>query len=90
VISDPESGELVCASCGRVLADNVEETRAEWRNFGAETTRRVRVGSPASLARHDMGLSTVIGRENTDASGALLSATVRSAIGRWRTWDSRS
>lgn len=36
-----------------------------------------------------MGLATVIGRENTDARGALLSATVRSAIGRWRTWDNR-
>lgn len=90
MISDPESGEMVCSSCGLVLADNVVDTRAEWRNFGAETTHRIRAGASGTLARHDMGLATVIGRENTDAGGALLSATVRSAIGRWRTWDARS
>lgn len=89
MISDPESGEIVCGSCGLVLSDRTMETRAEWRNFGAETAHRTRAGDPASLARHDMGLATVIGRENTDARGSLLTATVRSAIGRWRTWDSR-
>lgn len=90
MISDPESGETACSSCGLVLSDRTLDTRAEWRNFGAETAHRTRAGDPASLARHDMGLATVIGRENTDARGALLSAAVRSAIGRWRTWDSRS
>ncbi len=88
-ISDPESGETFCGNCGLVLSDKTVETRAEWRNFGTETTHRTRTGDPASLARHDMGLATVIGRENTDARGALLSAMVRSAIGRWRTWDGR-
>lgn len=89
MISDLESGETVCNDCGQVLSDKAVETRAEWRDFGAETAHRARTGGPASLARHDMGLATVIGRENTDAKGAPLSATVRSAIGRWRTWDSR-
>lgn len=51
---------------------------------------RIRVGSPSSAARHDRGLSTVIGRENTDAGGAPLSTTVRTAIVRWREWDRRS
>ncbi len=89
MISDQESGETVCGNCGLVLSDKTVETRAEWRNFGAETAHRTRAGDPTSLARHDMGLATVIGRENTDARGALLSTTVRFAIGRWRTWDSR-
>jgi transcription initiation factor TFIIB len=73
-----------------VLSDKDIETRAEWRSFGAETEGRIRTGSPSSVARHDMGLSTVIGRENADASGAPLSATMRAAIGRWREWDRRS
>jgi transcription initiation factor TFIIB len=90
VISDPESGETVCSNCGMVLSDRTVEARAEWRNFGAETTYRDRAGDPTSLARQDMGLATVIGRENVDARGTLLSTVVRSAIGRWRTCDSRS
>lgn len=89
MVSDPESGETICGNCGLVVSDRTVETRAEWRNFGAETTYRGRNGDPSSLARHDMGLATVIGRENVDARGALLSPVVRSAIGRWRTWDSR-
>ncbi len=72
------------------MSDKDIETRAEWRSFGAETVSRIRVGSPSSAARHDRGLSTVIGRENTDAGGAPLSTTVRAAIGRWREWDRRS
>lgn len=88
-ISDPESGETVCGNCGLVLSDKTVEARPEWRNFAGEADHKTRAGNPTSLARHDMGLATVIGKENRDAKGALLSATVRSAIGRWRTWDSR-
>ena len=47
-------------------------------------------GAPESLSRHDMGLSTVIGRENTDAGGARLSSSAKNAVQRMRTWDSRS
>jgi transcription initiation factor TFIIB len=94
MISDPESGETICSSCGQVLSDKAVETGAEWRSFGGEmgtaaAASRIRAGGPISLARHDMGLATAIGNENTDASGALLGPAVLSAIGRWRTWDSR-
>jgi transcription initiation factor TFIIB len=88
-ISDPESGETICGNCGMVLSERTAETRAEWRNFGSDTISRVRTGDPSSLARHDMGLATVIGRESVDARGVLLNSEVRSAVGRWRTWDSR-
>jgi transcription initiation factor TFIIB len=39
---------------------------------------------------HDMGLSTVIGAANKDATGKPLSSSVKSSIERLRTWDSRS
>jgi len=39
---------------------------------------------------HDMGLATVIGSENRDASGKSLTGGVKSAIERLRTWDGRS
>lgn len=89
LVSDPESGETICNNCGVVLSDRAAETRAERRNFSAETMQRSRTGDPISLARHDMGLATVIGRRNVDARGVVLSTAMRSAIGRWRIWDSR-
>ncbi len=51
---------------------------------------RSRAGVPSSLARHDMGLSTVIGRADRDASGRLLDASMRSTMNRLRAWDFRS
>jgi transcription initiation factor TFIIB len=37
-----------------------------------------------------MGLSTVIGRENKDASGQKIDTVMRSKIERLRTWDFRT
>lgn len=88
LISDPQSGEIICSCCGLVSSDRAVETGAEWRNFGAETTSS-RVGEPASLAKHDMGLATIIGRANKDANGGILRTDARSAIERLRTWDRR-
>jgi transcription initiation factor TFIIB len=45
---------------------------------------------PISLARHDKGLSTIIGRTDRDASGHTLDAAVRSTMNRLRTWDFRT
>jgi transcription initiation factor TFIIB len=50
----------------------------------------MRTGAPSTLARHDMGLSTVIGRENKDASGQKIDTAMRSKIERLRTWDFRT
>jgi transcription initiation factor TFIIB len=45
---------------------------------------------PTSLARHDMGLATIIGRTDKDASGQVLNAAMRSTMNRLRTWDIRT
>ena len=50
----------------------------------------VESGVPTSLAMHDMGLATIIGPIDKDASGKPLSASMKSTIERLRTWDSRS
>ena len=39
---------------------------------------------------HDMGLATIIGPTDRDATGKPLSASMKSTIERLRTWDSRS
>ena len=47
-------------------------------------------GSPPSLAMHDMGLSTVIGAANKDASGKSLPMCMKSTIERPRSCGERS
>jgi transcription initiation factor TFIIB len=67
------------------------ESGPEWRSFSKEEhDGRSRTGVPTSLAMHDMGLATIIGPTDRDATGKPLSASMRSTIERLRTWDSRS
>jgi transcription initiation factor TFIIB len=90
-VTDPESGELICRNCGLVISDKAQESRPEWRAFTSEEANdRSRTGIPSSLARHDMGLSTVIGRTDKDASGRTIDISMRSTMGRLRAWDFRT
>ena len=74
-----------------VITDKVEESGPEWRSFSKEEHEgRSRAGVPTSLAMHDMGLATIIGPADRDATGKPLSASMKSTIERLRTWDSRS
>ena len=91
IITDLESGEIVCGECGIVIYDKIQESKQEWRTSSPEEGKdRRRTGMPTSLATYDMGLYTVIGRTNRDASGHLLDASTRSTMARLRTWDLRT
>ncbi len=92
VITDHESGELICSDCGLVISDNIQESRVDdcaCFTTDARCDKSRKTGLSNSLARHDMGLSTIIGRPNRDASGHILDAAMRSRIMRLRRWDHR-
>ena len=92
IINDPESGEIICGICGLVLSiEKSQEIRPEWRNFNTEQSNdRIRTGMPTSLARHDMGLSTIIGRTNRDYTGNAIDTSIKSTIDRLRILDYRT
>ena len=92
IITDEVTGEIVCSKCGLVISDKIQDTRQEWRDFlnTEEAKDRRRTGIPTSLALHDMGLYTMIGRGLKDARGQELDASMRSTMGRLRTWDLRT
>jgi len=91
LVTDANTGENFCGKCGFVITDKVEESGPEWRSFSKEEHEgRSRAGVPTSLAMHDMGLATIIGPADRDATGKPLSASMKSTIERLRTWDSRS
>lgn len=87
-VTDPESGEIVCNNCGLVSPDKAVESRPEWRTF--ENNDLSRAGSPGSLAYHDMGLATIIGKTNKDSGGRNLDASMNYRMQRLRTWDART
>ncbi len=85
IITDPQSGEIICGSCGLVVLDKIPVRGREWGTFIADG----RTGLPSSLARYDMGLSTIIGWTNKDSGGHRLDDAMHSRIKKLRTWDSR-
>jgi transcription initiation factor TFIIB len=99
-ITDYESGEIICSTCGMVIFDKIQSIGPEWRNFeqsgtiigsSAESnTSRQRTGSPISLARHDKGLYTVVGEKDNDVYGRRLDPLVRHSMHKIRMYDVRT
>jgi len=90
LITDQDSGEIVCKTCGLVLSEGTEAAGPEWRSFANDGVDKSRTGAGTSITMHDMGLSTVIGPANKDATGKPLSSSMKQTMDRIRTWDSRS
>ena len=90
LITDDNSGEIVCKTCGIVLSEGSEASGPEWRSFANDGVDKSRTGTGTSITMHDMGLSTVIGTVNKDATGKPLSSAMKQSFDRIRTWDSRS
>lgn len=91
IITDQESGELICTECGTVVTNRSHVESSDWLNPASEEFGyKSRTGAPTSLAKYDRGLSTVIGKVNRDASGRQIDFSMRGRIGRWRTWDART
>jgi transcription initiation factor TFIIB len=92
IITDSESGEVICSNCGMIISDrNQEISRPEWRFYSAEQeNERSRTGIPITLAKADMGLATLIGKDDRDASGHLLDGAMRNRMQRLRRWDLRT
>ena len=90
LLTDENTGEQFCGKCGYVISEKLLSSNPERRSFQSDGFDSARTGMPASLAIHDMGLSTVINPQNKDATGKPLTASMRATIHRLRTWDSRS
>ena len=92
IVTDPESGEIICSNCGMVMSDKAEDVSHLDRHIfsGGQTHEtRARTGAPTSLAYHDMGLATIVGKGDRDATGTKIDPSIRSTMQRLRTWDFR-
>jgi transcription initiation factor TFIIB len=91
VVTDGDTGEVICTRCGSVLAEKIESLSPEHYSHTAEQYMgRSRTGGRSTLAIDDMGLSTIISSKNEDATGKSLTWDMRNTFNRLRMWDSRS
>jgi transcription initiation factor TFIIB len=90
LVTDKDSGEVVCSRCGLVIRDSTLDQKPEWRAFTPEERKaKLRVGAPTSLAKFDKGLSTTF-QPNRDAYGRLLPLKQRLKMRRLRRWHIRA
>lgn len=85
LITDPESGEMVCSICGIVVQENTQDIGMQFYDNMVDS----RPAQLSSLSSFDMGLSTIIGNTNKDGKGQDLQHSVHFTIQRLRTWDHR-
>jgi len=89
LIGDSEKGEEVCPGCGYVTIAPAD-VGPEWKAMDMEEkNKRVRVGSPTTLALHDMGLTTEISRTMRDSHGRYLDPAMRATVEKMKKWQSR-
>ena len=41
IITDSESGEMICSSCGRVISDKLQDIDSEWHSQGRHLRRMI-------------------------------------------------
>jgi transcription initiation factor TFIIB len=89
MITDVESGEIICNRCGIVVVRDLEDTKKIWHKVednGSDT----RNGNPSSLTLYDQGLTTKIGNTNRDASGNVINSMMMVRLNRMKNLDRRS
>jgi len=90
IVSDKNSGEHVCGTCGMVLNETLVDPGPEYRVFSlAESEDRRRTGTGYSYSIYDKGLSTVI-KGDRDARGNKLDYETQRRMRRLRRQDNRS
>ncbi len=90
IIRDYERGELLCGSCGLIIAENIEDLGPEWRAFDAEQKgKRARGGAPIKYMRPNKGLVTEIDQYNRDIRGGKISPRKQAQLYRMRKWHKR-
>ncbi len=86
-----ENGQAFCRRDGTIIPGMENYFRGMQKTRNSDTGElETGTGSPESVAMHDMGLATVIGKNNVDAHGGHIRGQMRSTLDRLRTWDRRS
>lgn len=90
IIKDYEKGELLCAQCGLIITENIQDLGPDWRAFDAEQkAKRARGGAPIKYMRPNKGLMTEIDQYNRDIRGGRISPKKQAQLYRMRKWHKR-
>ena len=90
LVRDYEKGEILCANCGLIVAENIHDLGPEWRAFDSEQKdKKARGGAPIKFMRPNKGLVTEIDQYNRDIRGGKISPKKQAQLYRMRKWHKR-
>ncbi len=89
MITDVESGEIICNQCGIVVEKDLEDTTKIWHKAEDDKIDTMN-GNPSSLTLYDQGLTTLIGNTNRDANGNTINSMMVTRLNKMRYQDKRS
>ena len=89
MITDLETGEIICQNCGVVLQEKISLAR-KLDNIFTNNEYSSYAGNRSTLRIYDMGLATIIGTSNYDSTGRPLDYKIKPFMKRLRLWDARS
>ena len=91
LVSDYETGEVICGKCGFVISSKTINFGPEWRAFTSQQWEKLpRTGAPTNLMIHDKGLSTIIDWKNVDGTGKRMNSSQKYLFYRLRKWNRRT
>lgn len=89
LISDQESGEIVCSYCGVVIAEREQDLAHDTRTFFDDGEDKRRTGPRYSLSQNNKGFSTKMGRKSYVSRTSLEPSATLGDFERIKVWDSR-
>ena len=90
LIDDVQSGELICSTCGIVVAEQMADYGPETRSTNLEDKMRLaRATGQTTYSQHDLGITTEISISTKDFSGKTISAQVANQMYNLRKWQQR-
>jgi transcription initiation factor TFIIB len=69
LVSDQDKGERICSHCAIVIDEHFCDANSESANFFSAGLGNESIKEPTSLMMYYIGLPTLIGKKNVDASG---------------------
>lgn len=90
LIDDVQSGELICSTCGIVVAEQMADYGPETRSTNLEDKMRLaRATGQTTYSQHDLGITTEISISTRDFSGKTISSQVANQMYNLRKWQQR-
>ena len=90
LVDDTQNGEVICSSCGVVVADQIADYGPESISSSLEEKMKLaRATGQTTYSQHDLGITTEISISTKDFSGKSITSEVANQMHNLRKWQQR-